>query len=52
MTVPIATSPGHSGFGPQVALSYDSGASHETFGYGLNLALRVITRKTDKGLPR
>ena len=26
MTVPIATSPGRSGFGPQLSLSYDSGA--------------------------
>ena len=26
MSVPIATSPGRSGFGPQLSLSYDSGA--------------------------
>ena len=52
MTVPIATSPGRSGFGPQLSLSYDSGAGNGPFGLGWNLALPAITRKTDKGLPR
>jgi hypothetical protein len=51
MTVPIATSPGRSGFGPQLSLSYDSGAGNGPFGFGWNLALPSITRKTDKGLP-
>ncbi|MDH3445939.1 MAG: toxin, partial [Deltaproteobacteria bacterium] len=52
MSVPIATSPGRSGFGPQLSLSYDSGAGNGPFGLGWNLALPSITRKTDKGLPR
>jgi hypothetical protein len=52
MNVPIATSPGRSGFGPQLALSYDSGAGNGPFGFGWNLSLPHITRKTDKGLPR
>ena len=52
MSMPIATSPGRSGFGPQLALSYDSGAGNGPFGLGWNLALPAITRKTDKGLPR
>ena len=52
MTVPIATSPGRSGFGPQLALSYDSGAGNGAFGFGWSLSLPQITRKTDKGLPR
>src|SRR3989440_11156269 len=52
MTVPIATSPGRSGFGPQLALSYDSGAGNGPFGFGWSLSLPAITRKTDKGLPR
>ena len=34
MTVPIATSPGRSGFGPQLSLSYDSGAGNGPFGFG------------------
>ncbi|MDP3597943.1 MAG: SpvB/TcaC N-terminal domain-containing protein, partial [Nitrospirota bacterium] len=52
MSVPLATSPGRSGFGPQLSLSYNSGAGNGPFGLGWNLALPVITRKTDKGLPR
>src|SRR5262245_16516527 len=52
MTVPIATSPGRAGFGPQLALSYDSGAGNGPFGFGWSLSLPTITRKTDKGLPQ
>ena len=52
MSVPIAASPGRSGFGPQLSLSYDSGAGNGPFGFGWNLSLPSITRKTDKGLPR
>ncbi|MEG4576207.1 SpvB/TcaC N-terminal domain-containing protein [Microcoleus sp. N3A4] len=52
MSVPIVTSPSRSGFGPQLLLSYDSGAGNGIFGFGWNLSLPSITRKTDKGLPR
>lgn len=52
MSVPIATSPGRSGFGPQLSLTYDSGAGNGPFGFGWNLSLPSITRKTDKGLPQ
>src|SRR5439155_13979201 len=52
MTVPIATSPGRSGFGPQLSLSYDSGAGNGPFGLGWSLSLPSITRRTDKGLPQ
>jgi RHS repeat-associated protein len=52
LTVPIATSPGRSGFGPQLSISYDSGAGNGPFGLGWNLSLPSITRKTDKGLPQ
>ena len=52
MSIPIATSPGRSGFGPQLSLSYDSGAGNGPFGLGWNLSLPSITRKTDKGLPK
>jgi Salmonella virulence plasmid 65kDa B protein len=34
MSVPIATSPGRSGFGAQLSLSYDSGAGNGPFGFG------------------
>src|SRR3954468_14998791 len=52
MTVPIPTSPGRSGFGPQLSLSYDSGTGNGPFGFGWSLSLPSITRKTDKGLPK
>ncbi len=52
MSVPIATSSGRSGFGPQLSLSYDSGAGNDSFGFGWSLSTPSITRKTDKGLPK
>lgn len=52
MSVPIATSPGRSGFGPQLSLTYDSGAGNGPFGLGWSLGLPSIARKTDKGLPQ
>src|SRR2546423_8519980 len=52
MTVPLAVSPGRSGFGPQLSLAYDSGAGNGPFGFGWSLSLPTITRKTDKGLPQ
>lgn len=52
LTLPIASSPGRSGFGPELSLSYDSGAGNGPFGFGWSLPLPSITRKTDKGLPR
>ena len=52
LSVPIATSPGRSGFGPQLLLSYDSGSGNGPFGFGWSLSLPAITRKTEKGLPQ
>jgi RHS repeat-associated protein len=52
MSVPIATSPGRAGFGPQLSLSYNSGSANSPFGFGWDLSLPAIARKTDKGLPR
>jgi len=52
LNVPLATSPGRSGFGPQLSLSYDSGAGNGSFGFGWTLSLPNITRKTAKGLPK
>src|SRR3990170_4437913 len=51
MSVPIAASPGRSGFGPQLSLAYDSGSGNGPFGFGWSLSLPQVTRKTDKGLP-
>jgi RHS repeat-associated protein len=52
LNVPIATTPGRSGFGPQLSLSYDSGAGNGPFGFGWSLSLPSVTHKTDKGLPK
>ena len=51
VSVPIATSPGRSGFGPQLSISYDSGAGNTPFGLGWSSSLPFIAHKTDKGLP-
>jgi RHS repeat-associated protein len=52
LSVPFPVSPGRSGFGPQLSLSYDSGAGNGPFGFGWAPSLPSITRKTDKGLPQ
>jgi RHS repeat-associated protein len=52
MSVPIATSPGRASFGPELNLSYDSGAGNTSFGFGWSLSLPFVTRKTDDGLPQ
>lgn len=52
MSVPIPTSPGRSGFGPQLSISYDSGSGNSPFGFGWALSLPSITRQTDKRLPQ
>ena len=52
LNVPLALSPGRSGFGPQLSINYDSGMGNGIFGFGWNLSLPSITRRTDKGLPR
>jgi len=52
LAVPLAITPGRAGFGPQLSLTYDSGAGNGPFGLGWTLALPSITRKTDQGLPQ
>jgi RHS repeat-associated protein len=50
-SIPIFSSPGRSGFGPDLALSYNSGSGNTPIGFGWALSLASVTRKTDKGLP-
>jgi RHS repeat-associated protein len=52
LSIPLAMSPGRSGFSPQLELSYDSAAGNGPFGFGWHVSIPAITRKTDKGLPR
>jgi hypothetical protein len=51
-SVPIATSPGRLGFEPQLTLTYNSDSGNVTFGFGWQLSLPHISRKTEKGLPQ
>lgn len=52
VSVPIFTSPGGAGFGPQLALTYQPGAGNGPFGLEWVLSVPAIGRKTEKGLPR
>ncbi len=53
MRVPNATSLGHSGFGSQLSLDYNSGAGNGIFVLWTGICRYLsITRKTDKGLHR
>ena len=52
LSVPIAVSPGRSGFGPQLSLTYDSGTGNGVFGIGWSLSQPEISRKTAKGIPQ
>src|SRR4051812_14060426 len=45
-TVPITTSPGRSGFGPRLSLTYDSGSGNGILGMGWSLTLGEIKRRT------
>jgi RHS repeat-associated protein len=51
LSVAAFTSPGRSGFGPSLGLSYDSGAGNGPLGLGWSISAPHITRKTSKGLP-
>lgn len=52
LTIPLALSPGRSGFTPQLSLAYDSNAGNGPFGFGWSLTVPSLTRKTEKGLPQ
>ena len=51
MTIPIAHSPGRSGFAPQLSLSYDSGTGNGPFGMGWALSSPAITPQDRQGSP-
>ncbi len=52
MSVPITVSAGRAGFTPQLGLAYNSGMGNSAFGFGWDLSLPAITRKTNGELPR
>jgi len=50
-SIPIVTSPGRNGFGPELTVQYSSGNGNGPFGLGWQLSLPRVSRKTEKGLP-
>uniref|UniRef100_UPI0022B8112D SpvB/TcaC N-terminal domain-containing protein n=1 Tax=Glycomyces dulcitolivorans TaxID=2200759 RepID=UPI0022B8112D len=50
LTVPLPVSPGRGA--PALTVAYDSGSGPGLFGYGWDLPLARISRRTDRGLPR
>ncbi|HEX2085961.1 MAG TPA: SpvB/TcaC N-terminal domain-containing protein, partial [Solirubrobacteraceae bacterium] len=52
LEVPLDLSRGRAGFGPSLALRYDSGAGNGPFGLGWTLPVPAISRRTDRGVPR
>jgi len=48
--VSVFTSPGRSGFGPELTLAYDSGTGNGPFCFGWTRSTPSIVRKTDKAL--
>ena len=51
LSVPLGAPPGRSGFGPALALGYDSAAGNGVFGLGWELGLPAIARRTERGVP-
>ncbi|MEV4704429.1 SpvB/TcaC N-terminal domain-containing protein [Actinoplanes sp. NPDC049316] len=52
MRFPLPLAPGRAGFGPRLALSYDSGSGNGPFGLGWSLDQPAISRRTDRRIPR
>src|SRR5690606_420596 len=52
LTIPLPSSPGRGGQGPQISQSYSSGGGNGPFGLGLSLSVAMITRNGDKVFPR
>ena len=52
MNVPIATSPGRSGFGPQLSLAYDSGCRQRPIRLRLEPLTASVTQQDRQGLPQ
>ncbi|MEQ8818920.1 MAG: SpvB/TcaC N-terminal domain-containing protein [Sumerlaeia bacterium] len=50
-SVKIAIPPGRAGFAPGMTLAYNTGAGNSEYGIGWSLAIPMIQRQTDKGLP-
>ncbi len=52
LAIPLPATPGRSGFGPSLSLTYDSGGGNGAFGHGWTVAIDSVARLTDRGIPR
>lgn len=52
LVVPLAVTTGRDGFGPALALSYDSNGGNGPFGMGWSLSLPSLSRRSEQRLPR
>jgi RHS repeat-associated protein len=52
ISIPLPATPGRSGFGPTLALTYDSGGGNGPFGLGWSVPIESVRRLTDRGIPR
>lgn len=52
VTIPLATSPGRGGFGPQLLLTYSVANSNGPFGLGFSLNVPSVRRDTRRRIPR
>ncbi len=51
-SIPISVPPGVAGFAPSLSLNYATGAGNSALGMGWNLPVPMVSRGTDRGLPR
>ena len=51
-TIPISLPTGRNGLQPQLDLTYSTGNGNGLFGFGWNLSVPGVARKTSKGIPR
>ena len=51
-TVPIALPRGRNGFQPELRLVYSTGTGNGPFGFGWNLGVAGVARKTSRGIPQ
>lgn len=51
-SIPLPVTSGRSGIAPTFSLSYDSGSGNGPYGFGWNLSMPSVGRKTDLGMPK
>ena len=52
LTVPIPLPAGRRGLTPSLSLAYSTGAGNGPFGLGWSMSVPLVSRRTDRGIPR